>query len=609
MKKLMIISTILLTIVLAGCSENAVTCGEGTIADGNTCILDDGTNDDVTIALAVNMDVNFTVGETLPNVLSYFVVTGATADASMITDDLVINSSNVLTTAGTYTITITVDGVSKSVTVTVVEDSSGPITLSTSAVTSFNIGDTLPDFSTFFLIEGVVVDNSMIEHTIILDATNTMTTAGVYSVTITAGGTSKTISILISDPNTENPDFVTIGVAGIYVDPSLQTVFEIGDYMPNFLSYFFAYDGVNYVTITPDLVLHNLLLTPDVTMSQAGTYQVWVDLSINGVVYNKTIELTVNPPGGATVESIGNTGWEIVNPDFTDTDLFNSWMVPNGDVVITNTAGEVDVQINTIGMNFWDILFAQPGKVFEKGYTYEVTYRMKTDLSAGRDVMVFVEPTSGSAKILEEQVSLTTTYQDFTFTFETDSNTTTGMVGVFIGANLPGAHPGSVLFDSVVITRTGEPVADVHLKDLPNQDFIDADISGWITEGQVVLTHDVAGYLVAEVTGLTGNFYDDNIQFGGFTITSGKTYTVSYSIRTDIVDGRSVTFFVEDTNANYFKYFETTEVLTNEFQTFTYTFTPTADNDDTKIGIFLGAMDNAFVGNVIIDAIVVTETE
>lgn len=571
-----------------------------------TITVEEQTTGTVAVTLAANKTLSFYVGDTMPDLLSYFMVTGATPDVSMITHNIAL-TGNVMTSAGTYTIDIDVSGVTKSVTITVMVDTSNDtIQLVPNSNLSFNLGDTLPDFSTYFTVSGVTVDNSMIEHSILLDAANTMTTTGVFSVTITAGGTSKTVSITVSDPSATIDDFIVIGFADIYAVPDKQVVFNIGDTMPNFLTYFVAYDGVNYVEITPDLVLHDLLLNANNQMIQAGTYHVTVEMNVIGVVRTRSIELTVTPPGGASVESIGSTGWEIVNPNYTDADLFDSWMVPNGDVVITNENGAVEIQVNTVGMNFWDVLFAQPGKTFEKGYTYEVTYRLKTGLAAGRDVVLFVESSQGAPKLLQEQVSLSTTYQDFTFTFDTLSNTTTGMVGVFIGANLPGAHPGAIIFDSVVITRTGEPIADVNFEDLPNQDFTNSDIAGWGLEGQVTLSHDVAGYLVANVAGLTGNFWDDNIQFGGFLITAGTEYTVSYTIKTDVVTGRDVSFFIENTDAGYAKYFENVETLTTEFQTFTYTFTPDADNDDTKIGIFLGAMDNAFVGNVIVDSITIT---
>lgn len=582
MRKLGLVIIVTLGIMLSGCNTASVECGEGTVPVDGVC------------EVKVNCNSNEIYNE----------ATNTCTTEEVVTCDAGYHEEN-----GNCVVDEEVQcdtGYSKVGDECVLDQVDSDITLVSGAQLQFEVGSTLPDFSTYFESDGVVIDNSMIEHTLLLDANNIMTTPGVYSVTITIGNDSKTISIVVSDSSIDYSDIVTEGVAGIYLNPSKQTDFAVGDYMPNFLSYFIAYDGENYVAITPDKILHNMLLSADNRMIQAGTYKAWVDLTIGGVAYYQEVTVTVTPVGGSTVESIGQTGWEIVNPEFTDTNWYDAWMIPNGDVVVTNTNGEIEIQINTIGMNFWDILFSQPGKTFEKGYTYEVTYRMKTGLTEGRDVVVFVEPSQNSAKILEEQISLTTAYQDFTFTFQTTTNTTTGMVGVFLGANLPGAHPGAVMIDSIVITRTGEYQPDVSLVDVPNQDFTSSDISIWGTEGNVVLTHNASGYLEANVSAFSGAFYQDNIQLGGYFVQAGKTYTITFTVKTDVPAGRNVTFFVEDTNAGYAKYIEETGTLTTAFQTFTYTFTPTVDNDDTKIGIFLGDMDNAVVGLVIIDSIVIT---
>jgi len=576
MKKLLIlIIAITMITVLSGCNTAGITCGEGTKAEGNTCVVDDGTVDDLTCPVGEHVSNDVCV-EDEPTDLNC--PTGQHEENDACVND-VVNTSNIEFVSGSKI--------------------------------EFNVGDILPDFSTYFTSDGVVIDNSMITHTLLLDANNTMTTLGVFDVTITIGNDTKTISIAVTDSSIDYSQIVEDGVAGIYVDTSQKMTFELGDYLPNFLSYFIAYDGEGYVSITPDKILHNLLLAADNRMTQAGTYQVTAEVTINGSAFTKTIDIVVNTIGGATVATIGNTGWEVQDSEFTNTNLYDSWFIPSGDVTVTHneTLGEVDVHVNTVGMNFWDVIFAQPGKVFEKGYTYEITYRMKTGLSEGRDVKVFVEPSSGGTKLLEEQVSLTTSFQDFTFTFAPTSSTETGMVGVFIGANLPGAHPGSIIFDSITITRTGAPVADVYLNNLPNQEFTNSDITEWGTEGNVTLSHDTSGYLVVNTSSFTGAFYQDNIQLGGLSVKVGVTYTVSYKLKTDFAEGRDVTFFVEDTDAGYAKYFETTDTLTNGFQTFTYTFTPTANNQDTKIGIFLGDMDNAVVGSIIIDSIVVTSNE
>jgi hypothetical protein len=157
-------------------------------------------------------------------------------------------------------------------------------------------------------------------------------------------------------------------------------------------------------------------------------------------------------------------------------------------------------------------------------------------------------------------------------------------------------------------TTTIVPSTDT-LADMPNQDFTDTDISGWGTEGTLTLSHDAAGYLVVNVTELGANPWSQNLGFSNQKVISGNTYEVTFVIKTEFAAGRDVTFFAEDTDNGYAKYFETTETLTDSFQTFTFSFTPTANNSDTKLGIFVGNTSNAVIGNVIIDSITITETE
>jgi hypothetical protein len=92
-------------------------------------------------------------------------------------------------------------------------------------------------------------------------------------------------------------------------------------------------------------------------------------------------------------------------------------------------------------------------------------------------------------------------------------------------------------------------------------------------------------------------------------VTGYSVSTVSFTLRTDEVDGREVILFLEDTDNNYVKYIESTASLTTAFQTFTYTFTPTVDNDDTKIALFVGDMENATLGTIFIDSITITASE
>ncbi len=144
---------------------------------------------------------------------------------------------------------------------------------------------------------------------------------------------------------------------------------------------------------------------------------------------------------------------------------------------------------------------------------------------------------------------------------------------------------------------------------IASTDFTSDDISAWVTEGNVELSHDSNGFLIVNVSSFTGEFYQENIQLPDMATEKDHTYTISIIAKTDINIGRDVQFFLEDTNNNFAKYFLETESLTTDFKTFTYTYVSTSDNSDSKLGIFLGSMENAELGNVIINSITVTKQD
>ncbi len=254
--------------------------------------------------------------------------------------------------------------------------------------------------------------------------------------------------------------------------------------------------------------------------------------------------------------------------------------------------------------NPWENKLEQLGLDMIPGLYYRVTFDAKGD--AARDFIVGFWD-GGTA--FEKMFELGTEYQTYTWIFKYTGGSTAALE-FKLGQSSDNYEGTLFIVDNVSIeVEDAEPPAPLTLDTYPNQEFTDTDISGWTTEGTLTLSHDAMGYLVATVTELGANPWDQNIGFPGLNVYAGYTYTVSYTIKTAFAEGRDVTFFAEDTNNGYAKYFETTETLTDAFQTFTYTFTPTADNDDTKLGIFLGNTSNPLIGDVVIDSIIVTVEE
>ena len=116
--------------------------------------------------------------------------------------------------------------------------------------------------------------------------------------------------------------------------------------------------------------------------------------------------------------------------------------------------------------------------------------------------------------------------------------------------------------------------------------------------------NDGEGYLVADVSDFTGNFWEDNITYRDLIVEAWTTYTITIILKSSVE--RDVILFAEDTDAGFAKYVESTFTVGTDWTTIEVTFRPTEDNVDTTIGLFLGLMDGATFGEIMIDSIVIT---
>ena len=238
-------------------------------------------------------------------------------------------------------------------------------------------------------------------------------------------------------------------------------------------------------------------------------------------------------------------------------------------------------------------------------YWYTISFTAKTDITDGRDVQFFLEDTDAFfMKYFLETETLTNEFQTFTYTFVSTQNNNDTKIGIFLGT-MDNAFEGNVIVDSIEITKE-VGLAGTMIEYLVNADFSTDDISNWGTEGNVSLSYDSNGYLVADVTSFTGNFWEENITYRNLITESWTNYTVSVVIKGTV--SRDVILFVEDTDNGFTKYADVTHTVTTEWTTIELSFKPLDDNADTTIGLFLGSMDNAEFGQIIIDSITITAT-
>lgn len=318
--------------------------------------------------------------------------------------------------------------------------------------------------------------------------------------------------------------------------------------------------------------------------------------------------------------SEGHNAYEVVNGDFINPPaepwfFIGGWMVSQPDSIWMEEFDAIIFDVTDAALNeraVWDGAFWQPKVFTEAGYTYTVSFTLRTDEVNGRDVIVFLEDTDNNyIKFIEETVTLTQEYQTFEYTYVATVDNNDTKVGIFFANDV-----GTVIIDSILIDRTQttsgtiECSTDLAIYEVVNGEFINPPaepwffIGGWMVsqpdsiwmEEYDAIIFDVTDAALNERAVWDGAFWQPKV----FT-EAGYTYTVTYTLRTDEVNGRDVIVFLEDTDNNYIKFIEDTVTLTQEYQTFTYTYTALVDNNDTKVGLFF-AND---VGTVIIDSILI----
>ncbi|MDC0558861.1 carbohydrate binding domain-containing protein [Candidatus Izimaplasma bacterium] len=303
------------------------------------------------------------------------------------------------------------------------------------------------------------------------------------------------------------------------------------------------------------------------------------------------------------VETVGAAGSLALSYEAVMPELDPAWEGFGGTTVVDNGDGSVDITYDVTTEWWWDFSAQHLNLTFD-GTTFNAidftftgvdthNYKFKIEYAGGAKETGDGVVGNGAEQVVTLDLS----------TFTPEQLSSINKVVIFSSGQ---GQTGTV---TVAYALTTVAVDTSTMADMPNQDFTDADISGWGTEGTLTLAHDnTNGYMVVTVTELGANPWDQNIGFPSQNLVAGNTYEVTYVIKTAFAEGRDVTFFVENVDAGYAKYFEETETLTDSFQTFTYTFTPDANNDDTKLGIFFGNTSNPLIGDVIIDSITITET-
>ncbi|MGV2939603.1 carbohydrate binding domain-containing protein [Mesobacillus sp. LC4] len=303
----------------------------------------------------------------------------------------------------------------------------------------------------------------------------------------------------------------------------------------------------------------------------------------------------------------------LVNGDFSNgLEPWSQYIHYDAQAQITEANGEAKAAITNPGGEEWGVLLEQKGLKFGQGQKYTVSFDARS--TTDRPIVVSLE-NAEYKRYLSEVTELTNEMKSFTYDVDMTANDTLSLkfqMGKY------GLDAHDIFIDNVKIITAGasqpeEPTTPEPTPELDNGTF-EAGMAGWVSwwgdqwSGVAEGTADVEnGELKVDITMVGGASYSPQIFQKGITFEKGKTYNVTFDARANDARKVNVNIGKELTEDPWFIPYAPTQTfdLTNEMQTFTYSFEMTEDTfNDGKMVFELGniqdgnAATTVFLDNV-----------
>lgn len=283
----------------------------------------------------------------------------------------------------------------------------------------------------------------------------------------------------------------------------------------------------------------------------------------------------------------------VVNGDF-NVDGWSVWSQDwdQGSGIPTVTAGIVNgeyvVTTDLLGDANWAIQLFQEGLVLETGKTYLITFDAKADTVREINAKLIADGEFFSTVVLTETMD--------TYTFEfvyTGASTVNGKLDFELGV-IGASVAGTVTFDNIKFEEVESETVVAESDQVVNGTF--DQVIGWSTWAQDweplagVTIEQVGGQLLVDVTALGGANWGVQLFQENVTLIEGVTYTVTFVAKSSVA--RDMNFVLIDGNgAEFRKTFD----LTEEFATYTFTFTYDGTSTVGKLDFELGNISAASV--------------
>ena len=284
----------------------------------------------------------------------------------------------------------------------------------------------------------------------------------------------------------------------------------------------------------------------------------------------------------------------VVNGDF-NVDGWSVWSQDwdQGSGIPTVTAGIVNgeyvVTTDLLGDANWAIQLFQEGLVLEAGKTYRVTFEAMADTTRSINVKVI----DGNGAESFTTIALDGTMTAYTFEFLYEGTSTTGKLDFELGV-IADSVAGTVTFDNIKFEEVESEAVVAESDQVVNGTF--DQVIGWSTWAQdwepfggVAISQEL-GQLLVDVTALGGANWGVQLFQENVTLIEGATYTVTFVAKSSVA--RDMNFVLIDGNgAEFRKTFD----LTEEFATYTFTFTYDGTSTVGKLDFELGNISAASV--------------
>jgi hypothetical protein len=239
----------------------------------------------------------------------------------------------------------------------------------------------------------------------------------------------------------------------------------------------------------------------------------------------------------------------------------------------------LSVDVQTLGVNSWDIQCSQKDIILEAGKEYTIRFWAKTDNTTG-DINLAIISFDPFVVYYSEVIHLTNNWTQYEINY---TATTSDLVALNIDL---GFQTGVYYLDNFLLT-TPELLNGNQIK---NADFFDAD-SNWnfITLSSAQATGTVIdGEYMVSISNGGNNVWDIHLGQSGINMVSGQEYTVSFDAYAEAP--RTISALVGKNSEPWTVYHEAQIFsLTTIKQTYTYTFIMNDPSDiQARFGFDIG---------------------